>query len=270
MWKTISTPVLQTWTPEEISFNMAWSPQMKSAQWLERFSTIQQILSDEGFRITGLFTKCSGETSFRVTRANARVRLARLIQGVHTSSEQTRSQLWQMKSEQAMDGALKSSLDALKDYITNFPLSSGEQNALVVAFNETHKGIDERNQQVWSNNANTVAVFDDLLDIWSTGCMEANLIAMEHLWNKEDNVAYPADLVQTECTDSERLHHILVLLKKHRIIIASLRFGWLDESMVQHFRRAKLKNFKGDEVSFKRLTLQLRLNSSEESVTLTV
>ncbi|KAA3682354.1 uncharacterized protein DEA37_0004323 [Paragonimus westermani] len=127
------------------------------------------------------------------------------------------------------------------------------EKQLRIAFSSIqHKGIDERNQQAWSNNANTVAVFDDLLDTWSTGCMEANLIAMEHLWNKEDNAAYPTDLVQTECTDSSKcLHHILELFKKHRIIIVGLRFGWLDEPMVQHFRRAKLKNLNGDEVSDK-------------------
>ncbi|KAF5401792.1 hypothetical protein PHET_04818 [Paragonimus heterotremus] len=137
MWERISTPVLQTWTPEEISFSMAWSRQMTSAQWLERFITVHQILSDEGFRITGLFSKCSGETSFRVTRANARARLTYLTQGISTSNEQTQFQLRSAKSQQSKDGTLKSSLVALKDYITNLPLSSEDQTALVVTFNKT-------------------------------------------------------------------------------------------------------------------------------------
>ncbi|KAF6774945.1 hypothetical protein AHF37_06197, partial [Paragonimus kellicotti] len=216
MWERISTPVLQTWTPEEISFSMVWSRQMTSAQWLERFIRVQQILSDEGFKITGLFSKCSGETSFCVSRANARARLTQIIQGSHTSSEQTQFQLWQMKSEQPKDGIPESSLVALKDDITNLPLSSEDQTALIVTFNETRKGIDESNQQGRFKETNTVAVFDDLLDIWSTRCTEANLIAMEHVASKEDSGAYLADLVQTECTNNKRLHHILELFKKHR------------------------------------------------------
>ncbi|KAF7252219.1 hypothetical protein EG68_08846 [Paragonimus skrjabini miyazakii] len=248
MWEKISTPVLQTWAPEEISFSMAWSRQMTSAQWLERFSTVHQILSDEGFKITGLFSKCSGETSFRVTRANAHARLTHLIQGIHTSSEQTQFQLRQTKYEQPNDGTMKRSLVALKDYITNFPLSSEDQTALIVTFNETLKDIDERNQQGWFNEANAVAVFDDLLDTWSTRCTEANLIAMEYVASKQDSGVYLADVVQTECTDNKRLHYILELFEKHRIIIAGLRFGWVDESMVQHLRQAKLKNFKGEEL----------------------